>query len=67
MATRRVKKRKFVPPKPPVDDSVAEKVLEKPKDIQPKGSLVDLTESWTYERQWKKKKEIPPEIPDEAA
>jgi hypothetical protein len=22
---------------------------------------------WSFERQWKKKKEIPPEIPDEAA
>lgn len=56
MAMRRVKKRKFVPQESPVDDSVAEKVLEKPKDIQSEKTLVDLTENWTYERQWKKKK-----------
>lgn len=56
MGIRRVKKKKFVPPDLPVDDSVAEKVLEKPKDIKTEKTLADIAEDWTYERQWKKKK-----------
>lgn len=60
---RRIKKNK--PQQPPV---VEEKKVEPKKVVSkaPAESILDL-EAWSYERQWKKKKVIPPEIPDEAA
>ncbi len=66
MATRRLKKGK------PQHPTVVEKKKAEPKKVikvlqEVSGETVPDHEVWSYERQWKKKKEIPPEIPDEAA